>query len=185
MQRALKLKARREARLKAVQTTLAAKDAPLASDQASNSSFSTYSSPVRTKLAELPQAPPALSTHNTESEIDFSPSVGGVPLHPVPSSSNGGATLDWTGSASEDERDKRWSLSISKRKHRDKTAFFATRSIVEKQEGLYVGAWHAFLSDVMISHPRTSRQDCEDQGESQASHLEKSLHHRGATAAAV
>ena len=151
VQRALKLKARREARLKAVQTNLATKDAPLASDQTSTSSFSTYSSPVRAKHAELPQVPPPISTHTTESEIDFSPSVGGVPLHPVPSSSNGGATLDWTGSASEDERDKRWSLSISKRKHRDKTSFYATRSIVEKQETLYVGAWYVMAHDEVVS----------------------------------
>ena len=140
VQRALKLKARREARLKASQTNGAVKDLTISSDQASESSFSTYSSPVRSKLAEPPPITVPVSTHNGESEIDFSPSVGAVPLHPIPSSSNGGATLDWTGSASEDERDKRWSLSITKRKHKDKRSFHVSKTAVEKQETLYVGA---------------------------------------------
>lgn len=139
VQRALKLKARREVRLKAMQTSTSAKDTTVSSDQASGSSFSTYSSPVRTRLAEPPPISVPLSTHNGESEIDFSPSVGPVPLHPIPSSSNGGATLDWTGSASEDERDKRWSISIPKRRHKDKSSFYVSKTSVEKQESLYVG----------------------------------------------
>lgn len=140
VQRALKLKSRRESRLKALQTS-PVKEKAVASDQTSGSSFSTYSSPVRAKLAEPPPIPP-LGTHN-ESEIDFSPSVNAaVPLHPVPSSSNGGATLDWTGSTSEDERDKRWSISITKRRHKDKSSVYANANanIVAKQESLYLGA---------------------------------------------
>lgn len=72
--------------------------------------------------------------------MDFSPSVGGghASLHPVPSSSNGGATLDWTSSISDDEKlDRRWSISI-KRKNKDKTPV-PNRSTIEKQDSIYIG----------------------------------------------
>ena len=78
--------------------------------------------------------------HSVESDIDFSPSIGVVPPHPVPSSSDGGATLDWTGSGSEDDRDtKRWPLSISKRRHRDKYPAGASKPVVEQAESLFAG----------------------------------------------
>ena len=50
VQRALKLKARREARLKAAQTTTPTKEVVVTSDQASGSSMSAYSAPARTKV---------------------------------------------------------------------------------------------------------------------------------------
>ena len=172
VQRALRLKARREARLKAIQSNTPKKDSALASDQASGSSLSGYS-PIRNKHVELPPAVPPLSAHNVESEVDFSPSIGVVTEHPVPSSSNGGATLDWTGSASEDERDKRWSLAITKRKHKDKTAFYTSKGMVEKQESLYVGASEYNITPAFIVLI-WSRQTCQDQSEGQAAHFAQS-----------
>lgn len=63
-----------------------------------------------------------------------------MPLHPVPLSSNGGATLDWTGSGSEDDRsEKRWSLHRTRRKHKDRFSMPSGRSVVEKQDSLYAG----------------------------------------------
>lgn len=126
--------------MKALHTISTAKPRPFSPDQTSTSSFSTHSSPIRTRI---PLPPPNVvqlaQGDSVESEIDFSPAVGVVPPHPVPSSSDGGATLDWTGSTSEDERDKRWSLSITKRKHRDRYPTGAPKTVVEKQESLYAG----------------------------------------------
>lgn len=140
VQRALKLKARREARLKTSQSHPPLKDTVLTSDQASSSSFSTHSSSaLRTNPPDFQQATTQPGFGSVESDIDFSPAVGSIPLHPVPSSSNGGATLDWTGSGSEDERDKRWALHITKRKPKEKHSVYANRIVVEKQESLYAG----------------------------------------------
>lgn len=81
---------------------------------------------------------PSSGTGSIDSEVDFSPSVGTAPLHPVPLSANEGATLDWAGSASEDDRDKRWPLHLPKRR-RDKQSAASSRAVVEKQETLYAG----------------------------------------------
>jgi hypothetical protein len=77
------------------------------------------------------------------SEIDFSPSTGvssaTEPLHPVPSSLDDGATLDWTGSGSEDERhERRWSFSISKLKGKEK-APQSNSVVIEEQQSRYSG----------------------------------------------
>ncbi|KAI0347755.1 hypothetical protein BDW22DRAFT_1424023 [Trametopsis cervina] len=135
VQRALHLKARREARLKGTQNKKPPADQHFTSDQGSLSSFSTQASPIRAKVTDhQPTVQPGINSN--DSEIDFSPSVGATPLHPVPSSSDGGATLDWTASSSEDERDKRWPL-LAKRRTKDKSSVSANRTVVEKQESLY------------------------------------------------
>jgi hypothetical protein len=79
-----------------------------------------------------------------ESEIDFSPSIGvvgmAVPLHPVPSSSNNGTTLDWSKPSSEDEKsERRWTLSMSKRKNKDQVPILSSVAM-EKQQVSYIGA---------------------------------------------
>ncbi|OBZ68484.1 hypothetical protein A0H81_11449 [Grifola frondosa] len=133
VQRALKLKARREARIKSLQLNAPPRDVPVMSD--TGSSISANSS-----TGIQAQHPPPMPHVNisTESEIDFSPSTGTIPLHPVPSSSNGGATLDWTALNSEDEKsERRWTLSITKRKPKDKFALPSGRTVVEKQDSLY------------------------------------------------
>ncbi|KAG1864771.1 hypothetical protein DFJ58DRAFT_680381 [Suillus subalutaceus] len=81
------------------------------------------------------QQPPPASPSRPPLDIDFSPSVQAVPLHPVPLSSNAGATLDWTGSQSEEEKlERRWSLG--KRKGKDR-ASFSNKAILEKQDTLF------------------------------------------------
>ncbi|THH19033.1 hypothetical protein EW146_g2044 [Bondarzewia mesenterica] len=141
VERALKLKARREARLKATVANSHLREVSSKSDMASASSGS---SPIRTARPLVPPPPsitPRLNGPSLESEIDFSPSVGveKVDLHPIPLSSNDGATLDWGGSPSEDEKpDKRWSLSRTMRKSKDKGISNSSKDVVEKQESLYV-----------------------------------------------
>lgn len=110
------------------------------SSEGTRSSFSAQASPVHAHLSiPPPTAHPA--DLSTESEVDFSPSVGTTThahQHPVPTSSNGGATLDWSTSTSDDEKsDRRWSLSIPKRIVKDKST--ANHQVVEKQDSLYVG----------------------------------------------
>ncbi|KAG2350828.1 hypothetical protein BDR05DRAFT_900282 [Suillus weaverae] len=90
-----------------------------------------------TSFQQSPPASPPTFTHSSRPplDIDFSPSVQAVPLHPVPLSSNAGATLDWTGSQSEDERlEKRWTLG--KRKGKDR-ASSSNKAVLEKQDTLF------------------------------------------------
>ena len=107
------------------------------SEAASLSSVSAGSSPVAAAgpSAHAFQRQPGLSG---DSEVDFSPATGPTPLHPVPSSSNGGATLDWSLPAAEDSRERRWSISITKRKGKE-LSLGTNKEIIEKQESLYAG----------------------------------------------
>lgn len=92
-----------------------------------------------TSFQHSPPASPPTFTHPSRPplDIDFSPSVQAVPLHPVPLSSNAGATLDWTGSQSEEERlEKRWTLG--KRKGKDRPSF-SNKAVLEKQDTLFAG----------------------------------------------
>lgn len=90
-----------------------------------------------TSFQQHPPASPPTFTHPSRPplDIDFSPSVQAVPLHPVPLSSNAGATLDWTGSQSEEERlEKRWTLG--KRKGKDRVSS-SNKAVLEKQDTLF------------------------------------------------
>lgn len=134
VQRAIRLKTRREARLKAARMSSIQGDTQLRSDR---STFPAHSSPVRSHLQMAPSLAHVEDVSN-DTEVDFSPSIGTMPLHPVPSSSNGGATLDWTGSTSEDEKaEKRWPLHLPKRKHKDRSSLPSSRNVVEKQDTIY------------------------------------------------
>ncbi|KAI0669751.1 hypothetical protein C8Q78DRAFT_1037665 [Trametes maxima] len=126
VQRALRLKARREARLRALQSSPIHGELRAAPEIVSLSSASATSSPAFPQQSGLPG----------DSEVDFSPATGNAPLHPVPSSSNGGATLDWSVPSSEEARERRWSISITKRKGKE-PLLASTRDVIEKQEALY------------------------------------------------
>lgn len=70
--------------------------------------------------------------------MDFSPSISASAGHPVPRSTDDGATLDWSGDKSADDKlDRRWSLSMAKRKPKD-TNF--EKPIAENQGYIYTGA---------------------------------------------
>ncbi|TFY79454.1 hypothetical protein EWM64_g4558 [Hericium alpestre] len=141
VQRALKLKVRREARVQAM--------------RASGSPYSSGSSISRSVPGSAAPTNPRMFRPSIESEVDFSPSVGIDLTHPVPVLLNDGATLDWRGaSAEEDKGDSwKWSLSISKRKAKDKdkekdiVIGGLTREELEQQES----AWLDRLKDIKVS----------------------------------
>jgi len=134
VQYALKLKARREARLQGLQSSSPPKDITLRASTSSEPSGSSSGQVIFPTATPKPHQ--ALNTSKS-SEIDFSPSTAITPLHPVPTSSNGGATLDWTGSLSDDDR--KWTLSISRAKSKDKLPL-TSKAVVEKQNSLFTGA---------------------------------------------
>jgi hypothetical protein len=145
VQRALKLKARREARLQSGQSS-PPKDPASRSDIASGSSMSTNSSPRRIlfPIVSPDSGPLAVINDEAEAEVDFRPSIGvfssTAPVHPIPTSLNNGATLDWSGVPSNDGKgERRWTLSITKRKDKDRP-LIADGAIAERQLSLYASA---------------------------------------------
>ena len=139
MQRALQMKARREARLKR-----------------ESAQDSTQSDPSPPSSPVVPQTPPRKHTtslfsrspssdrkhsNSTASDLDFSPMTAGnvdapAALHPVPTSLDSGITLDWSGGG-HDEGDKRWSKLPGRRKEKDKVPPLGI--ILEQQEHVHKG----------------------------------------------
>lgn len=86
-----------------------------------------------------PQAP-RIAKPSLESDLDFSPSVGIDRLHPVPTSVDDGATLDWGGTLSEEDKpDRKWPLSITMRRHKDKPLPVLSKDSLERQEAAFSG----------------------------------------------
>ncbi|KAJ7751280.1 hypothetical protein DFH07DRAFT_745553 [Mycena maculata] len=132
VQRALKLKARREARLKSANSSPSSNK----SDAASASS-QPKTSPLRPIFPPAPFPPPPIPAIREIEEPSPSPhgSKPTVANHPIPTSSDEGTTLDWSGLGSEDDKlERRWTLSVSKRKDRDK---HPSNSAVETRESMY------------------------------------------------
>jgi hypothetical protein len=110
---ALKMKARREARVRAI--------GPIRTDTSPQSFFSDLSSPSRAPVP--PGGNVAFpSIGRTDTGDDFVASLDASVPHPMPRSLDNGATLDWSGKEITDEprHDRKWSLSINKRKTKDK-----------------------------------------------------------------
>jgi hypothetical protein len=85
--------------------------------------------------------PPSNGFNAGESEVDFRPSVSATASHPVPRSTDDGVTLDWSGDKLSDEKlDRRWSLSITKRKPKDKPTLAVDKAIAENQGYAYTGS---------------------------------------------
>ncbi|KAF9454083.1 hypothetical protein P691DRAFT_656679 [Macrolepiota fuliginosa MF-IS2] len=129
VQRALRIKAKREAKMKAAQPS---SDHHYALQSTSVSpSFNPPRSPRRQTYPHLvplapssPLSPIRKTSTSTSSEVDFSPSTRRPQiqhcLHPVPSSLDNGLTLDWGCSTfDEDKTDKKWTISV-RRKDKDK-----------------------------------------------------------------
>ncbi|KAJ6575328.1 hypothetical protein B0H19DRAFT_1128176 [Mycena capillaripes] len=128
VQRALKLKARREARLKSANSSPSSNK----SDPASSSS-QLKTSPLRSAFPSIPFPPPPVPAI-LESEPATSANAGlPAAAHPVPSSSDEGTTLDWSGVGEDSER--RWTVSITKRK--DTKEKHPSNSAVETRESMY------------------------------------------------
>ena len=132
LQRALQIKSRVQQQIKAAKsiTELSSSD---------RQSLSIPSNPFL-KGSGRERYNDTFSRSNLES-VDFSPSVGKTPDHPVPTSSNDGATLDWSGisSGGEDKRERKWSMPLTRRSSKDKHSPSVRKVIVEKQESLYFG----------------------------------------------
>ncbi|KAF8913091.1 hypothetical protein CPB84DRAFT_1670496 [Gymnopilus junonius] len=114
VQRALKLKARREARMKRESATTS-------STPASPRNFTPQKLPVPSTLTASPVFPRSAKS-SASSDVDFSPSTGVYDLshaHPVPFSVDNGRTLDWTSSSHSEDGDRRW-MGIGKKKDKDK-----------------------------------------------------------------
>ncbi|PFH54876.1 hypothetical protein AMATHDRAFT_44659 [Amanita thiersii Skay4041] len=133
VQRALNLKAKREALLR---------NRPPRVDS-NMPSLSASSSSARPRYDFLP---PRTSNRNTRlaisSDIDFGPAVGSTSFaststsqHPVPSSLDNGITLDWSGAHSDhDKAEKRWPLSL---KRKGKEALPHLNIIAQQQEQVH------------------------------------------------
>ncbi|PPR08127.1 hypothetical protein CVT24_012371 [Panaeolus cyanescens] len=137
VQRALKLKARREARLKRDGLTTPEKVAILASPTSQHSD-SRPRKPSPLSFTPSPSPSARKGSNSTTSDVDFSPSVGLLESisnsHPVPTSIDNGDTLDWTGTTSE-ESDHRWAKALGKRRERDRLPPLGV--IVDEQEQIF------------------------------------------------
>ncbi|CAA7265940.1 unnamed protein product [Cyclocybe aegerita] len=141
VQRAIRLKARREARMK--RDSALTPEKPIAHPASPSSPHSI--TPSRKPLPSFSPSPsPSFSpsssrklSNSTSSDVDFSPSTGAEPLpplHPIPASLDNGMTLDWTGTPTDDS-DKRWAISIGKKKEKDKMLPLGV--IIDQQEKTY------------------------------------------------
>ena len=122
--RALKLKARREASLKR-HSMGAPRQELLPPTEYPRKGTGTFL-PMATNL-----------DYSASSDVDFGPSVGSSTVadgHPVPTSSDNGITLDWSGVSSDGE--KRWSLAI-RRKGKDASPHL--NILVQQQDRVYSG----------------------------------------------
>lgn len=111
MQRALKLKARREARTQATIST--------ARSEMENPNLSSINSPLSQTIFPLISASTSTRNASLASEVDFSPLTGVTSVHPVPASLDNGITLDWSGFTSKERMERRWKLSTTKRREKE------------------------------------------------------------------
>lgn len=133
------MKARREARLK--QKNVVGPNFTESTGQPSTPPSNP--SPFSPKLPSSPSSLPSSRKLSSSgiSDLDFSPSTATPeffvqPSHPIPSSLDNGKTLDWSGVLT-DDADKRWSISIGKKKERDKLPPLG--AMIDQQHQLYNG----------------------------------------------
>lgn len=142
VQKALKMKARREARLKqskVVDPNFTEPKKSFVTGQPQTPPLTPFPSNSKLQLPSSPSISPSsrkLSISPT-SDVDFSPStaIPEQPSHPIPSSLDNGITLDWTGAIA-DDTDRRWSISIGKKK-KDKLPPLG--AMIDQQDQLYKG----------------------------------------------
>ncbi|KAF5385082.1 hypothetical protein D9615_001316 [Tricholomella constricta] len=122
VQRALKLKARREARVTNRSTP-------------ARPELTSFRPQIATSAIPPPAVPVSPTPHreSISSDLDFSPSTTISLLHPVPASLDNGITLDWSGF--DEKPESRWKLTSSKRKEKEVMPLFST--VMEQQETVY------------------------------------------------
>ncbi|KAK0481661.1 hypothetical protein IW261DRAFT_1682150 [Armillaria novae-zelandiae] len=152
VQRAMKLKARRDARMKESPGR-----EPL--HPAKTPSGSSWSSSSTRPFPVSPSHGPPFVGGTYASEIDFSPSTGNTRVdlesHPIPISVDNGSTLDWSGSyQGEDRTERRWTLSMNKRKGKEKEPPISVNAL-EARESQYA----VKLSRIKtVASPQTKRK---------------------------
>ena len=138
VQRALQLKARREARMKR-ETIITPETASISYQETPSSPSKLPLLPDLSPFSSVSASPIHKSSNSTTSEVDFSPSTGWFDLpsklHPIPTSLDNGITLDWTGGSGHEER--RWTKSIVKK--RDKDILPPLGVMVDEQEQMHKG----------------------------------------------
>lgn len=80
-------------------------------------------------------------------------------LHPVPTSTDDGGILDWGGTLSEEDKaDKKWTLSLTKRKRKDNHSPVLSKDALERQEVTFSGtaSYHTYKA-CEFSHNVTER----------------------------
>lgn len=150
------LKAKRDARIRADQASSSANDGSLGTLPAmsagrvvSLSSVSTKSSP-RVTFPSTTHRLLDLEPSQTR-DVDFSPSVGSKSRGPIPRSSDGGQTLDWSSYDADLERvERRWALSITKRRA---SGNVPTPALLEVTTAYYNGMGNV---DVIVSRKSRS-----------------------------
>ena len=149
--RALKMKARREARLRAPE--------PIRTDVSPQSFFSSSSSQGRAPAS--PRANTALlPTNRTDTGKDFVATLDASVPHPMPRSLDDGATLDWSGKevAEEPKHEKKWPLSMNKHKAKDKavtTSVFDPSSPGISPDSDYDGSFRPYIPQLYLLTPYT------------------------------
>jgi hypothetical protein len=139
------MKARRESRLK--QNNVVGSNFTEPTGQLQTPPSNTF--PFSPKLPSSPSSLPSSRKLSISaiSDVDFSPSTAipeffVQPSHPIPSSLDNGITLDWTGSLA-DDADKRWSISIGRKKEKDKLPPLG--AMIDQQDQLYKGELKQYL----------------------------------------
>ncbi|KAF9460106.1 hypothetical protein BDZ94DRAFT_1266679 [Collybia nuda] len=145
VQRALKFKARREARLGQHQVTARNSEEPSLSSSLNNDSS--------THAHFLVTSSPSPRKASVSSEIDFGPSVGVSYTHPVPASLDNGITLDWSGYAFYERSERKWHLSTVKRKGKEKLPQVTT--VIDQQAKAHTDKLSGIKA---LSTPHTQRK---------------------------
>jgi hypothetical protein len=136
VQRALKLKARREARTQA--------KTPAAKPEMASSNLSSFNPLLNQPIYPMISPSSSLRKTSLSSDVDFSPLTGASTVHPVPASLDNGMTLDWSGFAGSDKSERRWKLSTAKRKEKEQVPHLSL--VVDQQEKSYSGtAYHHLI----------------------------------------
>ena len=146
VQRALKMKARREARLRTAGS--------MHTDVSPHSFFSNPSSPSRAPISpgEHITFP---SVNCTDAGEDFASTSDPTFSHPMPRSLDNGATLNWSSIevGEEPKHERRWSLAINKHKNKDKAMTISSpdrSSIVIPHDYDYDGLFHHNLQTWLL-----------------------------------
>lgn len=71
--------------------------------------------------------------------VDFSPSIGKTKSHPIPTSADDGATLDWSGTLTSDDekRERKWSVHLTRKPSKEKYPPVSRKRELEKQTLAY------------------------------------------------